>query len=215
MTDAVTTSWRRLSDKAQKHADLGSTRDGQAPSVQAEAVQQLQTWENEGGQSALSIKSLRILIVDDDIASSSSVERMLHAAGYLETRVAYSGCAALAIAADFRPSVVLLELNLLDMSGYEVARLLSERCQSQDLRVFALTARHKHAGSGRARVPGFERCLLKPVVALDLSRLLETAVARDQRGRGGALISQLEAMATVRAPRRPFGQRWRDTVRCR
>ena len=191
MRDPVTTSWRRLSDQAQKHADSGGTRGGPAPSVQAEAVQQLQTRENEGAQSGLSTKPSRILIVDDDIKSSSTVELMLHASGYFETRVAYSGCAALAIAADFRPSVVLLELNLLDMSGYEVARLLSERCQTHDLRVFALTSRRKHAGSGRARVPGFECCLLKPVAALDLSHLLETEADRDQRGRGGGLISEL------------------------
>lgn len=176
MRDPVTTSWRRLSDQAQKHD---------------EAVQQLQTGENDGVHSRLSIEPPRILIVDDDIASSSSVELMLHALGYLETRVAYSGCAALAIAADFRPSVVLLELNLLDMSGYEVARLLSERCRNHDLRVFALTSRRKHEGSGRARVPGFERCLLKPVVTLDLARLLETEADRDQPSRSGELISRL------------------------
>jgi CheY-like chemotaxis protein len=116
---------------------------------------------------------MRILIVDSDISASDSLERMLHASGYSETRVAYSGHAALAIAPEFQPSVVLLELDLLDMSGYEVARLLREHAQGHDLRLIALTSSREHAGREQARVAGFERYLLKPVAALDLSGLLQ------------------------------------------
>jgi len=152
MRDTMTTSWRRLSDEAQKYAASRSTR---------------------GGQSALSTAPVRILIVDDDIKSSDSLELMLHASGYSETRVAYSGHAALAIAAEFQPGVVLLELSLLDMTGYEVARLLRERAQSHDLRLIALTWSREHAGRELARVAGFERYLLKPVTALDFSGLFQ------------------------------------------
>src|SRR6266404_9882622 len=155
MEDTVTTSWRRLSDKPRNHTDPGNIED-------------------EGRQSTLSNEPVRILIVDDDISSSDSLELMLHASGYSETRVAYSGHAALAIAVEFQPSVVLLELDLLDMSGYEVARLLREHAQSHDLRLIALTSSREHAGRELARVAGFERYLLKPVAALDLSGLLQT-----------------------------------------
>ena len=151
MRDTVSTSWRRISDLAQKHAASRRTRAGQ-----------------------------RILIVDDDIESSTSLELMLNASGYSETRVAYSGHAALAIAAEFQPSVVLLELSLLDMSGYEVARLLRERAQSHDLRLIALTSSRELAGRELARVAGFERYLLKPVAALDLAGLLQMEGDRDQ-----------------------------------
>jgi CheY-like chemotaxis protein len=154
MEDTVTTSWKRLSDKPRNHTDPGNSED-------------------EGRQSTLSNEPVRILIVDDDISSSDSLELMLHASGYSETRVAYSGHAALAIAVEFQPSVVLLELNLLDMSGYEVARLLREHAQSHDLRLIALTSSREHAGRELARVAGFERYLLKPVAALDLSGLLQ------------------------------------------
>ena len=74
--DTVTTSWRRLSDEAHEHADA---RSGQAPPVKVNEPQQAATWENEGGQSALPTEPLRILIVDDDIKSSSSLELMLDA----------------------------------------------------------------------------------------------------------------------------------------
>ncbi|HEY7888042.1 MAG TPA: response regulator [Steroidobacteraceae bacterium] len=115
---------------------------------------------------------MRILIVDDDIESSSSLERMLRALGHSETRVADCAHAALAIAADFQPSMVLLELGLIDMSGYEVARILRERAQSHDLRLIALTSSPEHAGRELARVAGFERYLLKPVAAPDLAGLI-------------------------------------------
>jgi CheY-like chemotaxis protein len=123
---------------------------------------------------------VRILIVDNDISSSDTLELMLHASGYSETRVAYSGHAALAIAVEFQPSVVLLELDLLDMSGYEVARSLREQAQSHDLRLIALTSSREHAGRERARVAGFERYLLKPVAALDLSGLLQVKEDRNE-----------------------------------
>ncbi len=129
-------------------------------------------WENEGGQSALPTGPARILIVDDDIKSSSSLELLLRASGYSETRVAYSGHAALAIAADFGPSIVLLELRLLDMSGDEVARMLRKRARGRDLRLIALTYSREDAAREAARAAGFEGCLLKPVAASDLAGVM-------------------------------------------
>jgi CheY-like chemotaxis protein len=158
MQDRVTTSWRRLSDTLRNGADSVSI-----PSARVSSASE----------------PVRILIVDYDMSSSESVELMLHASGYSQTRVAYSGHAALAIAADFQPSVVLLELDLLDISGYEVARMLRERAQSNDLRLIALTSDRQHAGRERARVAGFERYLLKPVAAVGLSRLFQMRVGRD------------------------------------
>jgi DNA-binding response OmpR family regulator len=179
MHDTVTTSWRRLSDAPRGLADSGSTRTAEVPPVHVMEA----TWEDEGGQSKLSTEPVRILIADHDIGSSDSLELMLHAAGYPQTRVAYSGHAALAIAAEFRPSVVLLELNLLDMSGFEVARLLREQAQRHDLRLIALTSSREHANRELACVSDFERYLLKPVAADDLSGLLQMRGDRDESSR--------------------------------
>jgi CheY-like chemotaxis protein len=179
MQDMVTTSWRRLSDVSRTHPRSGSTRRARTP-VHVEDEQQLETWEDEGGRSELSTEPTRLLIVDHDISSSDSLERLLHASGYSQTRVAYSGHAALAIAAEFQPSVVLLELNLLDMSGFEVARLLREQAQGHDLRLIALTHSGEHAGRELARVAGFERYLLKPVAAAGLAGLSQMQGDRDE-----------------------------------
>jgi CheY-like chemotaxis protein len=169
-----TTSWRRLSDGSRKHPDSGSTRSAHVPPVHVTEAQQLETWEDEGGQPELSTQPVRILIVDHDISSADSLALMLQASGCSQSRVAYSGHAALAIAADFQPSVVLLELNLLDMSGLEVARLLREQVRNRDLRLIALTSNAGYADREPPRVAGFERYLLKPVAADDLSGLFGT-----------------------------------------
>jgi CheY-like chemotaxis protein len=137
---------------------------------------QHQTWEGEGGATAVakSIAPVRILIVDNDIRAADALELMLHASGYSETRVAYSGHSALAIAADFQPDVGLLALGLLDMTGYELAPLLREQAQSKPLRLIALTFSPEHATREQARVAGFERYLMKPIARGDLSDLMES-----------------------------------------
>ena len=171
MRDGQTTSWRRLSDGARDGQDYGG--DGATWSLTDRETRQLESWEDEGGQMPAVSAPVPILIVDNDVHSASSLELMLHAGGYPETRVAYSGHAALAIAAVFKPSVVLLEVDLLDVNGYELAQMLRERARTRNLRLIALTTSREHEGRELARVAGFERYLLKPIAALDLSNLLK------------------------------------------
>ncbi len=136
-------------------------------------LSRLQAWEDEGGRIAVANEPLRILIVDNDMSSADSLELMLQTSGYSQIRVAYSGHAALTIAAEFLPDVVLLELGLLDMNGYELAQLLRDHAQRRGLRLIALTASCKHAERELARMAGCERYLLKPVPIADLLELLE------------------------------------------
>lgn len=166
MRDQITTSWKRFSDSARREpADM-------APRA-AENDAQLQVWEDEGGKIVATGNSAHILIVDSDVGAAQSLEIMLHLSGYAQTRVAYSGPAALAIAADFRPNVIVIDLSLFDTSSYELAQSLREQAQSRSLRMIALTSNHQHAAREQARAAGFERYLVKPVAALDLSTLLE------------------------------------------
>jgi CheY-like chemotaxis protein len=134
---------------------------------------QLQSWEDDGGKTAVSINPVRVLIIDNDIGSADALELMLHASGYSETRVAYSGHAALAIAAGFQPDVVLLDLTLFDMSSYELAQSLREHAQRRHVRLIALTFDPAHAAREEARAAGFERYLVKPFAPGDLSDLLQ------------------------------------------
>lgn len=121
-------------------------------------------------------EKMRILIVDNDERSADSLELMLHAMDFPQTRIALSGRAALMIAAELAPDVVLLELNLLDTDGYGLAQELRERAQGEGLRIIALTTSREHPGRERARAAGCERYLLKPVAALDLLEILQLPV---------------------------------------
>jgi CheY-like chemotaxis protein len=156
MQNRVTTSWRRSSDEGRL----------------AEA-QRLHVQEEERGKVAAPLAPARVLVVDNDMGAADTLETMLHALGCPETRVAYSGHAALAIADEFKPGVVMVELDLLDMDGYELATRLRERARSWEPKLIALTSNRAHSEREQARSAGFERYLLKPVVAIDLSKVLE------------------------------------------
>jgi CheY-like chemotaxis protein len=111
----------------------------------------------------------RILVVDDDVNAADSLASLLQSKGYGDARVAYTGATALALAVEFGPTVLLVDLDPPDMSGYDVARHLSQHPQLQHLRLIALTASSEHPGRELARQAGIERYLSKPVglAALD------------------------------------------------
>jgi DNA-binding response OmpR family regulator len=167
MHDREATSWRRRSDTAQN-------APGVSTSGANEQEAQLEVWEDEGGRTARVKDIARVLIVDNDIGWADSLELMLHAAGYAETRVAYSGHAALAIASGFRPDVVLLDLRLFDMGSDAVAQSLREQARSRPLRLIALTFSPEQATREAARAAGFDRYFTKPFGPDDLSALLGT-----------------------------------------
>ena len=113
----------------------------------------------------------RILVVDDDVDAANALASSLQAAGYGDARVAHTGATALALAAKFVPTVLLIDLELPDMSGYDLARHLSQRPQLQNLRLIALTTSTEHPGRELARASGIERYLIKPVGSAELDEL--------------------------------------------
>ena len=113
----------------------------------------------------------RILIVDDDVRAADALASLLQSMGYGDARVAHTGATALALAGEFVPTVALVDLELPDMSGYELARHLSQHPQLQPLRLIALTTDSEHPGRELAREAGIERYLIKPVGSADLAEL--------------------------------------------
>ena len=170
--DRVMTSCRRFS--GEPRPDSEAARRAQPLRPHVSEAQQLEAWEGEGGQTAANFEPMRILIVDNDVNAADALEVLLHASDYPQTRVAHSGRAALAIAAEFQPELVLLDIDLPDMNGYEVAQSLREHAGRDDFRLIALTSSRQHAGRDLARVAGFERYLLTPVAVLDLLQVLQT-----------------------------------------
>lgn len=113
----------------------------------------------------------RILIVDDDVDAANALASLLQSKGYGDARIAYTGATALALAVEFVPTILLVDLDLPDMSGYDVARHLSQHPQLQKLRLIALTASSDHPGRELAREAGVERYLSKPVGSAALDEL--------------------------------------------
>src|SRR4029077_4586230 len=105
------------------------------------------------------------------------LDRTVQALGFSETRVAYSGHAALAIAAGFHPRGVLLELARSDWNGYELGKFMRGRAQSVQIRLIALTSNRDHGGRERARAAGFDRYLQKPIGEVELLELLQAPSA--------------------------------------
>ena len=151
------------------------------PSGSASLAEGPRVWTTEAAPAPhTSAKSLRILVIDNDMRAADFLEVLLHADGFLQTRVAYTAHAALAIAADFRPGAVLVELDMRDIGSYQLGQTLRERAQVQRVRLIAVTEGRAHSGRDIARDAGFERYLLKPVTAAGLAACLNED-AEDRR----------------------------------
>jgi PAS domain S-box-containing protein len=111
----------------------------------------------------------RILVVDDNEDSAVSLALLLELSGH-EVRTAGDGSAALSEARSFRPEVVLLDIGLPHMDGYEVARRLRGEEDLRGLLLFAMTGYGQEEDVRRSRQAGFDQHLVKPV---DLPKLLD------------------------------------------
>jgi signal transduction histidine kinase/ActR/RegA family two-component response regulator len=120
---------------------------------------------------------LRVLVVDD-IADVADVLKMLLDLEGFETRVAYSGVAALESARDFRPDVVICDIGLPEMDGHEIARRLRRDPDMAPAMLIALTGWGAEGEVRRTRESGFDFHLVKPVDANALLELLSHMAPR-------------------------------------
>jgi CheY-like chemotaxis protein/anti-sigma regulatory factor (Ser/Thr protein kinase) len=114
----------------------------------------------------------RILVVDDNEDVAITLNSLLQTLGH-ETRMAHDGAAALTAAEEFRPDVVLLDIGMPGMDGYEVARRLRATKRGRRLRIIAVTGWGQEADRRKAREAGFDVHLVKPVEPTDLARVLD------------------------------------------
>jgi CheY-like chemotaxis protein len=122
-------------------------------------------------------RPLRILVVDDNVDSAESLSLLLQMEDHV-VRVAHSGPAAVETALAFRPEVLLLDLGLPQMDGYEVARRLREQGELRGMVVVAVTGYGEESDRQRSRQAGFDFHLVKPVDWGKLERILTTAAIK-------------------------------------
>ena len=104
----------------------------------------------------------RVLAVDASAWSEVALRILLQAAGY-EVRTARDARQALALAAGFRPHLVLVELDLPDMDGFTLIRRLKDARETSDAVVVALTSRVSDALEGEVLASGAAGLMTKPV----------------------------------------------------
>ena len=145
-------------------AGCGATFQIRLPLIERPAVP-------ENDQVRAKPASKRVLIVDDNVDAADSLQLLLGIDGH-ETRTVYSAKEALELAPTFRPNLVLLDIGLPEMDGYEVARRL--RALDGSAHLVALTGYGQTEDKRRAAEAGFNAHLLKPLDFASLERILGT-----------------------------------------
>jgi DNA-binding response OmpR family regulator len=119
----------------------------------------------------------RVLVVDDEPNIVLSLEFLLQREGY-EVAVARDGTQALAMAAAAPPDLVILDLMLPDVDGFEVCRRLREAAPARDLAIVLLTARGRDAERQRGIEEGADAYVTKPFSTRDLIALVRRCLER-------------------------------------
>ena len=123
--------------------------------------------------------SLRLLVVDDNVDAADSLAMLLRLGGH-EVQVAYTGPTAVQAALNNRPHVVLLDIGLPGMNGYEVAKRLCEQAEMQKAVLIAMTGYGQESDKERARESGFDHHMVKPVDPTQLQNLLALLVEQER-----------------------------------
>jgi CheY-like chemotaxis protein len=116
-------------------------------------------------------RSFRILVVDDNHDSAMSLAMMLSIMGH-DTRTAHDGESAVATAESFLPEVVLLDIGLPKLNGYEVAQRIREHAWGKSMFLIAVTGWGQEEDRQRSSEVGLNVHMVKPVEPAALERLL-------------------------------------------
>jgi PAS domain S-box-containing protein len=124
---------------------------------------------------------LRVLVVEDNLDSAEMMAFIMRLNGH-DVRMARDGISALEMARTFRPQVVLCDIGLPDMNGYEVAERLRGQPDFAQTRLIALSGYGQDEARQRAKEAGFDHHLVKPVEPDALVTLLGSVSASDCLG---------------------------------
>jgi two-component system CheB/CheR fusion protein len=117
--------------------------------------------------------SRRILIVDDNVDAATTLSELLKMWGH-DVRVVYDGLAALETAPIYQPNVILLDIGLPGMNGYEVARKLRQKAGLSQTILIALTGYGQREDQDQFREVGFDYHFTKPIDPAALRSILDT-----------------------------------------
>jgi len=115
--------------------------------------------------------SLRVLVVDDSADAAESLALLMRELGH-DVRTAHDGPTALKSALDHRPNLMLLDIGLPGLDGYEVAKQMRRQAVHQNVVLVAMTGYGKASDRKRAQEAGFDHHLVKPARFEQMQRIL-------------------------------------------
>ncbi len=143
----------------------------------------------------------RVLVVDDNRDGGDSLAALLRLSGFAVETV-YDGVEAIARARNWQPEVVLLDIGLPTLSGYEVCQAIRRDERGEEVLIFALTGWGSDADLARARETGFDAHFVKPIDIAALAALLplSRAEVHERSGFGDAARRQSPGMQNAPRP---------------
>lgn len=139
-----------------------------------------------------SARPVRVLVVEDHPDAAYSIALLLNLWGH-EVRLAHEAKSALEIALAFQPEVVLLDIGLPEVDGYQIARQLRQQTGLQSALLIALTGYGQEEDRRRSREAGFDLHLVKPVLPETLQNLLSQATCTIKQAGLASVAYQLDA----------------------
>ncbi len=128
---------------------------------------------SDGGDSTEPAARRRVLVADDNVDSAESLAMMLELMGN-EVRTTHDGVEAVETAEEFRPSVIVLDIGMPRMNGYDACRRIREQPWGREVIIVALTGWGQAEDKRRSKEAGFDRHLVKPIEPAALGELLAT-----------------------------------------
>jgi PAS domain S-box-containing protein len=119
----------------------------------------------------------RVLVVDDNADALESLTRLVNLMGN-EVRQAHDGLEAIEVARTFQPEIVLMDLGMPNLNGYEAARRMRQEPWARDVALIATTGWGQDEDRRRTAEAGFDRHLVKPI---EMASLREVLVAPSHR----------------------------------
>ena len=129
-----------------------------------------------------------MLIVDDNVDAAETLVMMLQLLGQT-TRQAHDGKAALEAAAQFMPQIVVMDIGLPGLSGYDVVRRMRGELGMRDAYIVALSGYGSEEDRRKSIEAGFDAHFVKPLDPSALPRILAAAACREGGGAGAMMAT--------------------------
>jgi signal transduction histidine kinase/ActR/RegA family two-component response regulator len=155
------------------------------PGMGSEFVIRLPVVSSDGARNAVPLspaagvdgRKMKALVVDDNLDAADSLAALLEIDGF-DVRAVYDGAAAIDATAQSQPDMIIMDLGMPGMDGYETARAIRQRPGAERILMLALTGWGQSDARRRTLEAGFDHHLVKPV---ELEQIIRLAGARHNR----------------------------------